>query len=237
MQLHGAGRTPWRRRSGRASGSPTGPASRRSGGVLPAGRAAPAARRVRGGRGGVPPGQPVDAEPQPGLALLRLAQGDVGAAAAAIRRVLDEADDRLARARLLPAACRDHAGRRRRARRRGPRADELSRIAADLGRAVAARGGRARHRCRPARRGRRASRAGRVAPGVDGLARARRAVRGGARPGRCIGLACRQLGDEDGAEHGARRGALGVPAARRRARPGAGGGAGPPGGRSGGAAA
>ena len=43
-------------------------------------------------------------EPQPGLALLRLAQGRTEAAAAAIRRVLGETGDRLERARLLPAA-------------------------------------------------------------------------------------------------------------------------------------
>jgi DNA-binding CsgD family transcriptional regulator/tetratricopeptide (TPR) repeat protein len=43
-------------------------------------------------------------EPQPGLALLRLAQGDVEAATGAIRRVLAETADPLRRARLLPAA-------------------------------------------------------------------------------------------------------------------------------------
>ncbi len=42
-------------------------------------------------------------EPQPGLALLRLAQGDVAAAAAASRRALAETPDRRRRARLLPA--------------------------------------------------------------------------------------------------------------------------------------
>jgi DNA-binding CsgD family transcriptional regulator len=42
-------------------------------------------------------------EPQPGLALLRLAQGNDGAAAAAIRRVAGETTDRLKRAGLLPA--------------------------------------------------------------------------------------------------------------------------------------
>jgi len=42
-------------------------------------------------------------EPQPGLALLRLAQGNEDAAAAAIRRVVDETPDRLKRAGLLPA--------------------------------------------------------------------------------------------------------------------------------------
>lgn len=42
-------------------------------------------------------------QPQPGLALLWLAQGRTEAAAAAICRVLGEATDRLCRARLLPA--------------------------------------------------------------------------------------------------------------------------------------
>jgi DNA-binding CsgD family transcriptional regulator len=42
-------------------------------------------------------------EPQPGLALLRLAQGKCDAAASAIRRVMDAATDPLDRARLLPA--------------------------------------------------------------------------------------------------------------------------------------
>ncbi len=42
-------------------------------------------------------------EPQPGLALLRLAQGDGDAAAAAIRRVVGETDEPLKLARLLPA--------------------------------------------------------------------------------------------------------------------------------------
>jgi DNA-binding CsgD family transcriptional regulator len=42
-------------------------------------------------------------EPQPGLALLRLAQGNGNAAAAAIRRALGETTQRLKRAALLPA--------------------------------------------------------------------------------------------------------------------------------------
>jgi DNA-binding CsgD family transcriptional regulator len=42
-------------------------------------------------------------EPQPGLAQLRLLQGQVDAAQAAIRRAVDEAQDRAARSRLLPA--------------------------------------------------------------------------------------------------------------------------------------
>src|SRR5207302_10696015 len=41
--------------------------------------------------------------PQPGLALLRLAQGNRSAAAASIRRVVGETTDRLRRASLLPA--------------------------------------------------------------------------------------------------------------------------------------
>jgi ATP/maltotriose-dependent transcriptional regulator MalT len=43
-------------------------------------------------------------EPQPGLALLRLAQGSPDTAAAAIRRLLDEASGPVRRAALLPAA-------------------------------------------------------------------------------------------------------------------------------------
>ena len=41
--------------------------------------------------------------PQPGLAQLRLAQGDSAAAAGAIRRVVEDATDRRTRSRLLPA--------------------------------------------------------------------------------------------------------------------------------------
>jgi ATP/maltotriose-dependent transcriptional regulator MalT len=43
-------------------------------------------------------------EPQPGWALLRLAQGDTAAAAAAIRRALAETSEPLKRASLLPAS-------------------------------------------------------------------------------------------------------------------------------------
>jgi DNA-binding CsgD family transcriptional regulator len=69
--------------------------------------------------------------PQPGLAELRLAQGDVAAAAAAIRRVVDEAQDRVARSRVLAAYVEiglavDDVDAARAA------ADELSHIAADL---------------------------------------------------------------------------------------------------------
>jgi ATP/maltotriose-dependent transcriptional regulator MalT len=69
--------------------------------------------------------------PQPGLALLRLAQGRVDAAAAAIRGALDEARDLMNRSRLLPAqveimlAARDVQAAR-------DAADELSRLADNL---------------------------------------------------------------------------------------------------------
>ena len=46
---------------------------------------------------------PLGLEPQPGLALLRLAQGNEAAAEAAIRRATAETTDRLKRAALLPA--------------------------------------------------------------------------------------------------------------------------------------
>ena len=70
-------------------------------------------------------------EPQPGLAQLRLAQGQVDAAHTAIRRVVDEARDRVTRSRLLPAAVEvmAAAGDARAAR---AAADELSKIAGEL---------------------------------------------------------------------------------------------------------
>jgi DNA-binding NarL/FixJ family response regulator len=70
-------------------------------------------------------------EPQPGLARLRLAQGQIDAAAAAVRRVLDEAHGRVARSMVLGAyveimLAADDVG----AARAG--ADELSAIAIDV---------------------------------------------------------------------------------------------------------
>jgi ATP/maltotriose-dependent transcriptional regulator MalT len=80
--------------------------------------------------------------PEPGLALLRLAQGDIGAASAAIRRAMAEATDDLVRARLLEPvaeiaqAAGDVAGARE-------ASDRLSEIASGLDapllRAMAAR--------------------------------------------------------------------------------------------------
>jgi ATP/maltotriose-dependent transcriptional regulator MalT len=71
-------------------------------------------------------------EPQPGLALLRLAQGQTDAAQAAIRRAVEEAGDAAPRARLLPAyveimvAAGDVAAAR-------AAADELARVAEAFG--------------------------------------------------------------------------------------------------------
>jgi DNA-binding NarL/FixJ family response regulator len=69
--------------------------------------------------------------PHPGLALMRLAQGQTEAAAAAIRRELDEAKELLTRAKLLPAYVEIvlAAGDRQSAR---SGADELTRIAEDV---------------------------------------------------------------------------------------------------------
>ncbi|MEO6713410.1 MAG: LuxR C-terminal-related transcriptional regulator [Mycobacteriales bacterium] len=72
------------------------------------------------------------AGPHPGLAQLRLAQGDAQSAAAAIRRALDETPDPLARCRLLPAhveimlATRDAVAARTAAEELGAAADELA---------------------------------------------------------------------------------------------------------------
>ena len=121
-------------------------------------------------------------ESQPGLAQLRLAQGKTEAAAAAIRRVMDEAR-RSGHAIQAPGRVRrDHAGRERRAggprrRRRAGRDRRAARGAA------AARDGRPRHGSRPPRRGRRPGGARRAARRMGGLAGDRGALRGRAGPG------------------------------------------------------
>ena len=137
-------------------------------------------------------------EPQPGLALLRLGQGQVDAAQAAIRRLVDEAQARMTRSRVLPAAVEimSAAGDIVAAR---AAADELTRIAVDVDvpllRALSAH-----------------------AEGIvllnegdtrSALATLRDALRAwqeleapyeAARSRALIGLACRELGDEDAAE-------------------------------------
>ena len=137
-------------------------------------------------------------EPQPGLALLRLAQGKIDAAAAAIRRVLDEAQDSVTRARLLGRVRRDHArrGRRPGGARRRRRAGRDRRSARG---AAAARGGRPGHGRRPPRRGRRPGRAHRAARAWAAWQELE-APYEAARVRVLIGLACRALGDEDSAE-------------------------------------
>ncbi len=137
-------------------------------------------------------------KPEPGLALLRLAQGQVDAAQAAIRRVVDETTDRRARCRVLGAyveislAARDVPAAR-------AAAEELSRIAADFDlpflRALSAHAtgavllaeGDARSAL-PALR-----RAWTVWSDLEAPYEA-------ARVRVLIGLACRALGDEDAAE-------------------------------------
>jgi DNA-binding CsgD family transcriptional regulator len=136
-------------------------------------------------------------EPQPGLSLLRLAQGQVDAAAAAIRRVMDEASDRVARSKLLAAhveimlAAGDvqaaHAA-----------ADELARLAGDLGGPLL--GAVAAHAQGAVLLGEGDARAA-----LWGLRHAWTAWQDlevpyeAARVRVLIGLACRQLGDQDGA--------------------------------------
>ena len=137
-------------------------------------------------------------EPQPGLARLRLVQGQIDVAAAAIRRVVDAAEDGVARSRLLPAhveimlAAGDvHAAR--------AAADELSEMADDLD--------------APLLRALAAQAQGAVLLSEGDARVALAALRPAwtawqelevpyeaARVRVLIGLACRQLGDEESAE-------------------------------------
>jgi DNA-binding CsgD family transcriptional regulator len=137
-------------------------------------------------------------EPQPGLARLRLVQGQVDAAAAAIRRVADGAEDRVARSRLLPAqveimfATGDADAAR-------AAADELSELADDLDapllRALAMHA-----------QGTVLLLEGDARAALGALRHAWTAWQElevpyeAARARVLIGLACRQLGDEEGAE-------------------------------------
>jgi DNA-binding CsgD family transcriptional regulator len=135
--------------------------------------------------------------PQPGLALLRLAQGRVEAALSAIDRATDEARGRRSRAGLLAArieirlAAGDRAGARR-------DADELSAIAADLSTPfTTAIAGRAQ--------GAVALDEGNARAALHELEASRESWRelaapyDTARTQALIGRACRALGDPDGA--------------------------------------
>jgi len=136
-------------------------------------------------------------EPQPGLALLRVAQGRVEAGGAAIQRVLDATSDPLQRARLLPAyvevmlAFGDVEGARR-------GANELDEIAATLNIAILrAIAGHAEGAVRLAEGDAR----GALGPLREAFAVWQQvgAPYLAARIRVLIGTACRTLGDEDGA--------------------------------------
>jgi DNA-binding CsgD family transcriptional regulator len=136
-------------------------------------------------------------EPQPGLSQLRLAQGQVDAAAAAIRRVMDEASDRVARSKLLGAHVEIMLAAGDVQAAHGA-ADELAQLAGDLGGPLL--GAMAAHT------------RGAVLLGEGDPRAALQALRPAwtawqelevpyeaARVRVLIGLACRQLGDQDGA--------------------------------------
>lgn len=136
--------------------------------------------------------------PEPGLALLRLAQGRVDAAAAAIRHAVDEAKDPVSRSTVLAAyveilLATDDV----QAARTG--ADELSQLATDLDTAVL----RGIAACA---RGAVFLAAGDVPAAVDALRRAcaewedLEVPYETARARVLVGLAYRALGDEDGAD-------------------------------------
>ena len=134
-------------------------------------------------------------EPQPGLALLRLAQGREDAAAAAIRRVTGETSDRLQRVRLLPGYVEVMlaAGATEEAQ---SGCAELEEISSDLGSAVlGAMSAGARGTVALAR--------GDAGEALVMLRRARQVWQElavpyeEARVRMLVGLACRELGDED----------------------------------------
>ncbi|MEJ2216271.1 MAG: response regulator transcription factor [Gemmatimonadota bacterium] len=136
-------------------------------------------------------------QPQPGLALLRLAQDDDDAALAAIRRALAETKQPLRRARLLPAAIDImlQAGKLDDARRACEELSEIagSRAAGVLGTVVTQA------------RGAIELSAGRASAALPHLRQAWQewtsldAPYDAARVRLLLGMACRDLGDEDGA--------------------------------------
>jgi DNA-binding CsgD family transcriptional regulator len=136
-------------------------------------------------------------EPQPGLALLRLAQGRIDAAAAAIRRAVSATADRLQRTKLLPAQVEIAltAGDVEDAR---TACRELEEIAASFdGGALGAMAASARGAVELAE--------GDASAALGSLRRAfevwqqLEAPYLGARARMVIGLACRALGDDEGA--------------------------------------
>ena len=200
MQLHGAWPDALRRRGGPRSAA-RGANNDRVGGLraLPAGRGAPAAGRVRRGRGGLPGGAP---------GRLRAAAG-TGAAAAGPgeRRGRGGRDPPAAGRDLRSVAARRACCRRRSrscspsatSRRRAAPASELERLAERWTGAMIGATGRARPRARspwptgtPARRSWRCGRRRSAWRELDAPYEAARA--------RCSsGAACRALGDDDAA--------------------------------------
>lgn len=136
--------------------------------------------------------------PQPGLALLRLAQGEIDVAAAAIRRVVDEAQDRVTRCRVLAPYVEIMLGAGDVQAARAA-ADELAEIAVELEapllHAVSAHATGAVHLAE-----------GDARAGLAALRQAWAAWQEleapyeAARVRVLIGLACRELGDEDSAQ-------------------------------------
>jgi DNA-binding CsgD family transcriptional regulator len=136
-------------------------------------------------------------QPQPGLALLRLAQGRTETAAAAVRRVLGETTYPLGRARLLPAAVEILLAGGDVDAARGA-ADELAGIAGDYRTpALLAVADQARGAMLLAE-----GDAGAAVAALRGAWRTWRELEApyeAARARLLIGLACRELGDEDAA--------------------------------------
>ena len=99
----------------------------RSASPTTSGGAAPAARRARRGRRGVPRGEPVRARPVPGFALLRLAEGDVDGASARLGGC-STSTSRIGAIRAPRGRDRGAAGGQRH-RRRGELVDELTSLA------------------------------------------------------------------------------------------------------------
>jgi DNA-binding NarL/FixJ family response regulator len=136
-------------------------------------------------------------EPQPGLALLRLAQGRNAAAAASIRRVLSATSDPLKRAQFLPAQVEIALA--------AGEAEEAERACAELEHATAGIGHGVPQVIAAQARGAVLLSQGEAAAGLVSLRRALEAWQAIAAPYEAarvrvlIGLACRALSDADGA--------------------------------------
>ena len=134
-------------------------------------------------------------EPQPGLALLRLAQGNEDAAAAAMRRALGEAADPVQRAALLPAFVEVlfATGENDEAERAAAELEEIA--AGSEGGALPAAAAQARGAVRLARGD--AQGALTALRGAEQVWRELEAPYEGARVRVLVALACRALDDED----------------------------------------